>query len=606
MSNSQEDKNFLREAVETWRSARLIDYVAEDLETRIKKDHKTKLSVFSAGASAYLPEPINLFLKGESGIGKTYNTVQTLTPYFPEEDLWLLGGASPKSLIHDYGMLLDKDGEKIDLDEAPQKPRKGDFSDETEYREALESYRDEAKDWQQRLRESYTLIDLSHKILVFLEAPEYETMRMLYPILSHDNRRIEYRFVEKTGRGQLRTAKVIIQGWPAAIFLSTDRDYIAELATRGFTVTPDNSEEKISEANKLTNFKAGLPWQNHENTKESKVIKALIRSLKRQFTTGNFDVAIPFLNLHELFPREIVRDMRDFQHFIQFLKTIVALNMYQRPFLQVDGKKFVVASAEDVKDAFDVFREIFETTRTGTEQQVLDFYYELVHGKESVRVAELVIAYNQRPSHKRKVSDYTLRKWLDRLNEIGYIEKSEDKNDKRVNVYRPLVMEKPKLCEITCVSENPVILRSKLEEGFKTWKENIRNEHTFYKYEKISDEKWTEQPISMNEVEKQIFSSIFEEDVFQYSNKDELAFSGENKPEITCVSENPVISHNSLTVKEVIEKIRPVFVEDSQEQFQRLAMQVGNLTETEAERLFTRLVDDGKLGMTPEGLWKWC
>jgi hypothetical protein len=61
-----------------------------------------------------------------------------------------------------------------------------------------------------------------------------------------------------------------------------------------------------------------------------------------------------------------------------------------------------------------------------------------------------------------------------------------------------------------------------------------------------------------------------------------------------------------LSVKKVLEKVHGVFVEDTQEQFQRSAIQIGNLTETEAESLFTQLVDNGKLGMTPEGLWKWC
>ena len=118
---------------------------------------------------------------------------------------------------------------------------------------------------------------------MFLEAPEFETFRMLYLILSHDTERIEYRFTDKSAKGSLRTVKVIIEGFPATIFLTTDRKYMEELATRSFTVTPEASKEKkIEEANKLTNLRASFPWQFSEETNEAKCIKALIESLKRQ------------------------------------------------------------------------------------------------------------------------------------------------------------------------------------------------------------------------------------------------------------------------------------------------------------------------------------
>ena len=137
--NGEENK---KSTVEIWRTEQLIPYILKDLEKRVKKDHATKLSVLSTGLSAYLPEPINLFLKGESGIGKTYNVIETLR-YFPPENIWFLGGLSPKALIHDYGKLLNKDGDPLDLLEKPQKPNKkskifkndvGEFKEE-EYRE---------------------------------------------------------------------------------------------------------------------------------------------------------------------------------------------------------------------------------------------------------------------------------------------------------------------------------------------------------------------------------------------------------------------------------------------------------------------------------------
>jgi len=197
-------------------------------------------------------------------------------------------------------------------------------------------------------------------------------------------RRIEYRFTDKQAKGPLRTVKVVIEGWPATIFLTTDRRYMEELSTRSFTVTPEISKEKIEEANKLTNLRVSFPWEFSEETEETRSIKALVESLKRQLLDGKTDVVIPFSNLYELFPKAIVRDMRDFQHFCQFLKAITILHFYQRPILKMSDKRFVVSTVEDVKRALEVFSELFLTTRTGTEERILKLYHDVVKTKEGV------------------------------------------------------------------------------------------------------------------------------------------------------------------------------------------------------------------------------
>jgi hypothetical protein len=454
---------------EVWGESNFLDYVLRDLGKRIKRDEPTKLSVFAAASSAYLPEPINLFLKGESGIGKTYITVETLK-YFPREDVWFLGGLSPKALIHDYGVLVGKHGEP--LRGKPVKPKKSDYESEEEYKKAVERYREELKAYAEEVRSGYTLINMRNKILVFLEAPEYETFRMLYPILSHDTERIEYRFTDKSAKGTLRTQKVVIEGWPAAIFCSTDRQYLEELSTRSFTVTPESSEEKIEEANRLTNQKASFPWEYEEETEEAKNIKALILSLKSQLLNGGVNVVIPFPNLYEIFPKKMVRDMRDFQHFTQFLKAVTALHFYRRPFIKIGGKRFFVSSVEDVRRALDNYSKIFQTTRTGTEERILKLYHEIVRTKEAWHLKELTAKINE--SSPRKVSsDWVRKTLLQRLIEIGYVTVEEDEEDRRLNVYKPLVKEEKELEEIRRFLDSPENLGSKLEKGFEDWLKNI-------------------------------------------------------------------------------------------------------------------------------------
>jgi hypothetical protein len=449
----------------------LVDFILSDLEKRIKYDTPVKLSVFFTGISGFLREPINLFQKGESGIGKSYNTVQSLK-YFPVETTILLGGLSPKALVHDYGVLLTEDGKPADTIEAPEKPRKTDFADAEDFKDEIRLYKKKMKEYVEIMKKTYTLIELSGKTLVFLEAPEFDAFRMLYPILSHDTERIEYRFVDKLAKGQMRTMHVVIQGWPATVFLTVDRKYMEELATRSFTVAPESSKEKIEAANQLTNMKANYPWLNEESEDMQK-IRGIINAVKAWFEASKADVVVPFEGLQEFFPSTIVRDMRDFQHFIQFLKTITALHLFQRPLIVIKGKTFVVSTMYDVAVAIKIYSEIFETTRTGTEQAILDFYYNIVNQRSSWYLKDLTEEYNTQAT--KKASSDTIRTKLDRLAQIGYVNIERDENDKRLNVYKPLHQElnAQSMFESHRKTLNQQDLKLKLKEGFKKWKENI-------------------------------------------------------------------------------------------------------------------------------------
>jgi len=134
-----EATNIFQEAGKLGRSPDLIKTLIEVLDLEIKYDYTTKLAVFFTGLSAYTPEPLNLFLRGPSSIGKTYNS-RSVLQLFPKEDIWSLGGLSPKALIHMHGVLMDGEtGDPIDFREAP---RKGDYKDKSEYYDAQQAWID--------------------------------------------------------------------------------------------------------------------------------------------------------------------------------------------------------------------------------------------------------------------------------------------------------------------------------------------------------------------------------------------------------------------------------------------------------------------------------
>ncbi|MEM4973139.1 MAG: hypothetical protein QXR87_05470 [Candidatus Hadarchaeales archaeon] len=432
----------------------LLSFVRGVLEKRIKRDEVTKLSVFFTGLSAYTGEPINLFLKGESSIGKSYNAKEALR-HFPAEDIWFLGGLSPKALVHQHGTILTPDGRRIeDLVEHLEEPKKEDYGNPEEYERAREKWEEARK----AVREAYTLVDMSRKILVFLESPDEETLRVLFPILSHDKKEIEYRFTDKTSRGKLTTSRVVIRGWPAAIFLTTDnRRHIEDLATRSFTVSPEAGVEKIREANKLISEGAAFPWKLDEDEEDRKLRKLLLLLRDQTFDA----VIIPFPNLHEEFPSKAPRDMRDFDHFCQLVKSVTFLNSLKRPVLKKGGRRYLLATAEDVLSALSLYVRFFHTTRTGTEEEAWDFYNRVVKklGKGTIR--EFMEEYAR--CGKRKSRDWIEAK-MHRFLALGYVDREINPDDKRSFVWHVIGEE-----ETPEIISRPAILEERLKGKAREW-----------------------------------------------------------------------------------------------------------------------------------------
>ena len=468
MSDTLEEvTNIFQEAGKLGRNPELIKTLIEVLDFEIKYDYTTKLAVFFTGLSAYTLEPLNLFLRGPSSIGKTYNT-RSVLQVFPKEDIWSLGGLSPKALIHLHGELMDGEtGEPIDFREAP---RKGDYKDKNEYYDAQQL-------WMDKLSKSYELVDLDGKILFFLESPNFETFNMLRPILSHDAWEISYRFTGKTKGGQLRSKHVIIRGWPATIFLSAFDKYVEELATRSFTVSPMETTVKYKAANQLRNLRVEAPWVFDSHQEKYEEFRNLIGVIKSNLEDK--EIVVPFSNLFEFYPSSIPRDMRDFEHLTQLIRCITGLYLLQRVEMAKSGKQYYVASRGDVELAFTLFNSLFETTRTGISQHVLDFYHSIMKQRDTWNGQEVTLAYNQRFAPKK--SQKTIRRYLKVLEDVGYITTETDPEDKRRNLYKPLVNSVEKWTNMD-IQRLAAFTSSDFEKGFKEWLSRYRHQTQFALY----------------------------------------------------------------------------------------------------------------------------
>ena len=113
----------------------------------------------------------------------------------------------------------------------------------------------------QLFKNTKKLIDLSHKILVFLDTPRPELFNALMPLLSHDRYEVEYEYVD-THNG-IKTKTNILRGWPAVIFAQAiDYSHYArypEIQRRFIITNPKMTIDKYEDAIQLIGLQFGIP-----------------------------------------------------------------------------------------------------------------------------------------------------------------------------------------------------------------------------------------------------------------------------------------------------------------------------------------------------------
>jgi len=441
-------------------------------------DHVTRAN-FHTALSMY-NIPVNNAVKGESGAGKTYGTLEVID-YFPEEDVHVVGSQSPKVVSHDYGEFMTGQDEPLNREDAPVKPKSRDYDRPEEYEEARQAYKMAKLDWDKKIQNSYYLIKLTGKTFVFLDTISYETFEMFKCTLSHDKPRIAHKYVDD--KGNVHTT--ILEGWPSAIFCSVDKKWLSEFSTRCFTVSPSTAREKIGAGMEITSQKKSYPWEYEKDGKTKAFLKALIREIRETFKKHNLKVVCPFPNMWKLFDSNQIRDMRDYNHFCEILPAYTMLKLFQRPIMVVNGQKWLVSSLEDVKAAKALFDEIAETTKSGTEKRVIDFYENFVRPRvNGVTLDVLVTEYNE-VNANGVLSDFEIRKWLKRLNMIGWVNiRKGVQEDKRRDTFYPLKnLPQAKISETNCFSDKQLLLELELQKDFKTWLETSSKKVTVTGYE---------------------------------------------------------------------------------------------------------------------------
>ena len=393
--------------------------VANILGSSIKRDVASKTLLFAVMLLTYTDaEALNALMAAESSSGKSYLPIE-ISLYFPEEDVVILGGASPTSFFHEVSG--------------------GDFAT-----------------WDPEKKQ--VRVDLSHRILIFLDQPRTQLLEKLRSFLSHDKKEIRYKIADRSQKAGLRTKTIILVGYATVIFCTANFALDQQERTRVYQLSPETDTKKVDDAVELL-----LAKKSNRDAFANMLLsdpnrKLLMRRVKDVKNSGIRDVVIPeelqraiARKWKELHPHPIPRHIRDLERFLSLVKARALLNWRLR---EDAGDHRVSAIGEDVDEAFAVYETVRESNELGLAPQIYEIFKEVIQpiGSAKVTVADkdevvMVGVFRQQilreyfTLYGRPLSEQRLRKEiLPPLDASGLISEEPDPDDRRRNLVYPQVL----------------------------------------------------------------------------------------------------------------------------------------------------------------------
>ena len=431
-----------------------FEFLIACIKRVVKEENALVRQITYTMLSAYCNDPINLGVLAPTSTGKSY-PIKAVSEYTPGgKEVRIIGSMTPKVLIREQGLLIDKNGNPIGkevrrLRAAISEAKK---SNKKNSSKAVEQYQDELA---VLLEDSAYLIDFSNCTLIFLEPPHPELWNLLKPILSHDSYEMEHPFVEKVGGGAMQVKRVITRGWPACIFCSSKDeskwDMWPEIESRFMIQSPNTVQAKFHAGNKLIAQRKGLPRAVKQQVIISDFEKALGQKcflyLKHQIqqatATTDSPVWIPFGELlAEFLPDDRGQDNRASNRLFTMINIIALAKAHLRHRLIFDDEELVIATLQDLREALHVLQNM-----TGLPPHKLRFYNQYIlplykskgTALETREICDFYNANNKKGSMKMN-SNNLLKTYLYELVNHSYLEQEKDEDTKALRYkFTPLV-----------------------------------------------------------------------------------------------------------------------------------------------------------------------
>ncbi len=374
--------------------------IISTLGLTIKKDEDNKLVSLICMLTAFTDSSqFNISFNAPSSTGKSYIPIE-ISKIFPEEDVIELGYCSPTSFFHDTA---GYDKEK-----------------------------------------NIYIIDLSRKVLIFLDQPHNQLLERLRPLLSHDKKEIQLKITDKSQKSGLRTKNLLIKGYPSVIFCSAGLNIDEQEGTRFILLSPETSQEKIRDAIQ-EKIKKDSDNQHYNQWLESdssrKLLKERIEAIRNE-KIGDIKIINPDLIEEKFFHGKKIlkpRHQRDIGRLISLVKGFALLNVW---FRKREGNT-IIANEDDIKEACSLWDKISESQEHNLSPFVYDIYKDVIvsafeeknifdNEDEPKGLTRKEIKSEYFKVYGRMIDDWQLRQQiLSMLETAGLIYEEQDPNDKR-------------------------------------------------------------------------------------------------------------------------------------------------------------------------------
>ncbi len=304
--------------------------LSEILGMTIKRDNVNKVVTFLVGLTIYTEDSqLNLCFNAPSSAGKSFIPLE-IARLFPRSDVLEVGYCSPTSFFHDHG---------------PFDKEKGGF-----------------------------VMDISRKLIVFLDQPRSDLLERLRPMLSHDKKEILLKITDKSQKSGQRTKNIYVRGYPAVIFCTASSKMDEQEITRLILLSPELTQEKIRQSiiEKILRESNPTHYQKRvETNPQWRMLKDRVRAIKQ---AGITEIRIDdeeyvrerfFSQRNTLVPRH----QRDIGKAIGLVRSIALLNLWWR---KREGD-ILFASSEDIDAAFDLWDSISLSQEMNVAPYLLDF-----------------------------------------------------------------------------------------------------------------------------------------------------------------------------------------------------------------------------------------
>ena len=390
--------------------------LSDVLGSTIVCDDVNKCIVFLAMLATYTEsDQLTVCLLGQSSSGKTY-LAQEIAKYFPKEDVHQYADVSPTAFKYSEGE-TGEDGK--------------------------------------------TYVNLERTILLFTEMPHPQLLANLRPVLSHDEHS-EYMTTDVGSGGSRKARSTVIKGYPTVVFCSASTRMDEQEATRAILLSPETSTKKVKGATALSILRRADPKKYEEmlNSDESRAM------LKRRVEY------IKMLNINSVIipnPEKISkrfdsitknlapRNARDISHVASIIKAVAMLNANKR----MDINRNVIVNDSDIDEGFRLWESIAETQGYGITPAVQEFYKNYVvpaylekkaSGQMSIEddgvMLNDILKYCRSVEGKLPVNLFTIQKeFLPAMEESGLIIKTTYSRDRRIKLFKPLVLPEPPKAE---------------------------------------------------------------------------------------------------------------------------------------------------------------